>query len=77
MIFNKAKVILGLHGAGLANILFSRKKTKIIEITSPKWPDMFEKLSKCLMLSYKKVTIKKITKDNMVNLSISKIKKFI
>jgi len=77
MIFNKANVILGLHGAGLANILFSKKKTKIIEITSPKWPDMFEKLSKCLMLNYKKVTIKKITKDNMVNLSISEIKKFI
>ena len=77
MIFNKAKVILGLHGAGLANILFSKKKTKIIEITSPKWPDMFEKLSKCLMLNYKKVIIKKIDKNNTVNLSISEIKKFI
>ena len=77
IIFNRAKVILGLHGAGLANILFSKKKTKIIEFTSPKWPDMFEKLSKCLMLTYKRVIIKKIDKNNMVNLSISEIKKFI
>ena len=78
MIFNRAKVILGLHGAGLANILFSKKKTKIIEITSPKWPVMFEKLSKCLMLTYKKIIVKKIDKkNNLVNLSISEIKKFI
>ena len=77
IIFNRAKVISGLHGAGLANILFSKKKTKIIEFTSPKWPDMFEKLSKCLMLTYKRVIIKKIDKNNMVNLSISEIKKFI
>jgi hypothetical protein len=29
------------------------------------------------MLSYKKITIKKIAKGNMVNLPISEIKKFI
>ncbi len=27
-IFNKAKVIIGLHGAGFANIIFSKKKNK-------------------------------------------------
>ena len=78
VIFNQAKVVLGLHGAGLANILFSKKKTKIIEITSPKWPNMFERLSKCLMLTYKKINVNKIDKkDNLVNLSIPKIEKFI
>ena len=78
LIFNQAKVILGLHGAGLANILFSKKNTKIVEIRSPKWPNMFEKLSKCLKLKYKKINIKKIDKkNNLVSLSISEIEKFI
>ena len=31
-LFNKAKIIIGPHGAGLTNMLFSKKGTKIIEI---------------------------------------------
>ena len=77
IIFKNAKVVLGLHGAGLANILFSNKKTKIIEITSTRWPDMFEKLSKCLMLTYKKVIVHKIDNNNVVDFSISELKKII
>ena len=77
MIFNGAKIIIGLHGAGLANIVFSKRKTKIIEITSNKWPDMFEKLSKCMNLSYKKVIISNIDKKtNLINLSINKFMKY-
>jgi capsular polysaccharide biosynthesis protein len=33
-IFNNAKVIVGLHGAGFANLVFCKKGTKIIEIMS-------------------------------------------
>ena len=77
MIFNGAKIIIGLHGAGLANIVFSKRKTKIIEITSNKWPDMFEKLSKCMNLSYKKVIISTFDKKtNLTNLSINKFMKY-
>ena len=31
-LFNSSKLILGLHGAGFANIIFCKKKTKIFEI---------------------------------------------
>ena len=78
MIFNRAKVIIGLHGAGFANIVFSKKKTKIIEITYPRWPNNFEKLSKCMSLSYNKIMATKIDKTtNTIDLSISKIQKYI
>ena len=78
MIFNRAKVIIGLHGAGFANIVFSKKKTKIIEITYPRWPNNIEKLSKCMSLSYNKIMVTKIDKTtNTIDLSISKIQKYI
>ncbi len=31
-LFNSSKVVLGLHGAGFANIIFCKKKTKVYEI---------------------------------------------
>ena len=31
-LFNSSKLILGLHGAGFANIIFCKKKTKIYEL---------------------------------------------
>lgn len=34
-IFDSAKVIVAAHGAGLTNLLFSKRKTKLIEIFSP------------------------------------------
>jgi len=78
MIFNRAKVIIGLHGAGFANIVFSKKKTKIIEITYPRWVNNIEKLSKCMSLSYNKIMATKVDKTtNTIDLSISKIQKYI
>ena len=34
-LFNKAKIIIGSHGAGLTNIIFSEPSTQIIEIGNP------------------------------------------
>lgn len=74
LIFNNAKLIVGLHGAGLANILFAKKSTKIIELTNSEWPDMYYKLSKCLNLNYKKVLCNKVHKNlNIIECSIQNI----
>ena len=73
LIFNNTKLIIGLHGAGLANILFCKKNTKVIEISLNKWPNMYKKLSSCLKLSYKKILAKEYSNDQ-VTLSISKMK---
>ena len=77
-IFNKAKVIMGLHGAGFANIIFSKKKTKIIEITSSQWPKEIKKLSQCMLLDHVNIVVNKIDKKTeTINIPISKIKKYI
>jgi capsular polysaccharide biosynthesis protein len=36
-LFSQAKTIIGVHGAGLTNMIFSGKKAKIIEINNPKY----------------------------------------
>ena len=78
LIFNNAKLVVGLHGAGLTNILFCKKRTKIIEITLDNWPKLFKKLSKCLNLSYKKISANKYSNiNNLVILPTSKIKKLL
>ena len=77
-IFNKAKVIMGLHGAGFANIIFSKKKTKIIEITSSQWPSEIKRLSQCMLLNHNNIVVNKIAKKaDTINLPISKIQKYI
>ena len=74
LIFNNAKSIIGLHGAGLANILFAKKNTKIIELTNYQWPNLYQKLSKCLNLNYKKILCDKIDKrSNVVVCSIKRV----
>ena len=74
LIFNNAKLIIGLHGAGLANILFAKKKTKIIELTKYNWPAMYHKLSKCLDLNYRKVLCNNVKKNsNTLRCSIQKV----
>ena len=74
LIFYNAKLIIGLHGAGLANILFAKKKTKIIELTNSNWPNIYDKLSKCLGLNYRKVLCNNVKKNsNTLRCSIRKV----
>ena len=78
VIFNKAKIIIGLHGAGFANIIFSKEKTKIIEITSSQWPSEIKRLSQCMLLNHNDIVVNKIDKKaDTINLPISKIQKYI
>ena len=53
-IFNKAEIIIGLHGAGFANTVFSRPNTKIIELKIKTHPGKeIENLAISNKLSYK------------------------
>ena len=40
-LFNRAKIIISIHGAGLTNVIFSKPKTKIIEICSESFACLF------------------------------------
>ena len=53
-LFNNAKIIAGVHGAGFANLVFSQPSTKIIEIKTKNNPNkIYEKISNFANLNYK------------------------
>ena len=62
--FFNAKIIIGPHGAGLANLIFCKKLTKVIEIRPANHPNkVYERISKINNLSYKLISLDYI-KDN-------------
>jgi capsular polysaccharide biosynthesis protein len=63
-LFNSSKLILGLHGAGFANIIFCKKKTKIYEILKKKDSkrNAFKTLSNHSSLKHTKIIINKYKK---------------
>lgn len=81
-IFKNANIIVGLHGAGFANIIFSKAKTKIVEIQSSTSGNVIRNLAKKCNLKYKKISIKSKNK-NLTNqhgniyVDINKLKKSI
>ena len=80
-IFNKAEIIIGLHGAGFANTVFSRPNTKIIELKVKTHPGKeIENLAISNKLSYKALKFDLIGIDHAnqfghINVSISELKK--
>lgn len=50
--FYDAKVIVGLHGAGLTNIVWSKEKTNILELKSKYTIQLYKNLSKQNKLNY-------------------------
>ena len=76
----KASIIIGLHGAGLTNIIFSNKKAKIVELIPEYYPNScFERFSETLELNYKKIILKKnhFNKTVLSTRDIKEILKFI
>jgi hypothetical protein len=81
-LFKNANFIIGLHGAGFANMLFCRKGTKIIEIASRDSGDVILSLAKKCKLNYKRIIGENVsTKLRFQNahtlVNISKLKKLI
>ena len=55
-IFQEAKIIVGLHGAGFGNIIFSKKGTKVIELKSKTSGNAIKNLAITCNLNYKKIS---------------------
>ena len=51
-IFNNAKIIIGLHGAGFANLAFCKRSTLIIELMSKTTNNQIKNLAKQNKLNY-------------------------
>lgn len=74
-LFNNAKIIVGSHGAGFANLIFCKRKTKIYEILPLNAAKRkgYCKISKLIGLSHHKVITKK-DKDYQIYLNLKSIK---
>ena len=59
-IFYKAKLIIGLHGAGFANFCFCEPKTKVVELRSNSSGNVCENLAISNNLNYKSISCESI-----------------
>jgi len=81
-IFNNAKIIVGLHGAGLANVCFCKAGTKIVELKSNSAGKQYENLAIKNKLIYKSISSQptKFDYNNQfghISVSIEKLNKII
>ena len=56
-LFSKAKEVIGLHGAGFANIIFCKEKSKIIEMRSDTAGDVIKNLAISNNLNYHDISV--------------------
>ncbi len=55
-LFSGAKMIVGVHGAGLTNLAFSTLGTKVYELVSPAYqPQMYQQISDIAQLQYERI----------------------
>ena len=80
--FNNAKYIIGLHGAGLSNLIFCKKNTRVIEIKSKKAQKIYKNISKICSLNYNSVEVDPIKKpkdnnDGLIYCPLDKLKRYL
>jgi len=63
-IFNNANKVIGLHGAGLSNLIWSSKKIKVIELRSNLTNKLYENLAKDNKINFEK--LESTPKDHIV-----------
>ena len=81
-LFKNANFIIGLHGAGFANMVFSKPGTKIVEIASHDSGDIFLSLAKKCKMNYKRIIEKNVSatlkfQNCHILVDIKKLKKLI
>jgi capsular polysaccharide biosynthesis protein len=64
-LFNSANTIVGAHGAGLTNMIFSKSDTNIIEFAPKNHPNnFFQRVSQINNLNYRKIVSKNLKLNN-------------
>ena len=79
-IFNNAKYIIGIHGAGLSNIVFCNKKVKIFEIMPEiRINSLVCSIAMILKLKYFPFIIrsKDVSRDGRLMVDVKLLKKFL
>ena len=80
-LFKNAKFVFGAHGAGLSNLTFCQKGTKVLEIRPEDHPNtIYNRLSNINNLNYNLISTKKIdseTTNGDIYLNIKELEKYI
>ena len=81
-LFHNAEVVIGLHGAGFTNIIFSKPGCKIIELQSKTAGDVIKNLAIKCKLNYKRLSPASTNKNlpyqsGSIHVNISKLKRLI
>ena len=81
-LFNNAEIVVGLQGAGLTNLLWSGKQTKIIELRSKLTNKLFERVAKQNNIKFNKIEtypLEKIIAKHYgtIKINIKKLEKII
>lgn len=81
-LFYNCKKIVGLHGAGFANLIFCKRNTKVIEFRNQKFNNVIENLAKKCNLDYRSLehTNKKklfFSQHGIIQIDIKKFKEII
>lgn len=80
-IFNNAKTIMGVHGAGFANIVFCKKNTKIFELKNKETGNLYRNIAIKNGLKYQCLIsrIKSFNKsqNGIIDIDIDRLKKLI
>ena len=72
-LFSNAKQIVGLHGAGFANLVFCNPKTSVLELKPIGAGKLFENLSKKMNLNYNDISSETLNKSNNDQQGIIKV----
>ena len=79
-LFNSAKIIIGLYGAALTNIIFCKNNANVIELRNQYTGDLYKNITKKAKLNYYSLISKRIISNNVkrtfdgsINVSIRKI----
>ena len=79
-IFKNCNIVISPHGAGMANLVFCKKKTKIVEIKPFGHPNnVYKRISKFNKLKYHLIRLKKIKKEKKGDmlLDIKRLKNYL
>ncbi len=68
-LFSGAEVIIGTHGAGLSNIVWSNSRTRVVEIARPDQPDCFAKIASLKSIPLRRLMPAQSKRGWTVNLS--------
>ena len=61
-LFNEVEIVVGLHGAGLSNLIWCNKNSKIIELKNKHTNNVFENLAQQNNINYKSLKYEPIEK---------------